>query len=106
MSKEFGKCLSSEMILQLANKCMQRCLTTLVINKMQISYYYSTSQAGKFAQWVNPEDLGLDSQYPHIKLGTVEQSWDHHKEGSLGLDSQHSKLRNSRFSGKPHVKKK
>lgn len=57
----------------MANKCMKRCLTTLVINKMQTSYYYSTSLSGKFPQWVNPEDLGLDSQL-YKNLGAVEES--------------------------------
>lgn len=51
--------------IQKTNEQMKRCLTTLVIREIQISYCYSTLCAGKVAQWVNPEDLGLDSQHTH-----------------------------------------
>lgn len=51
--------------IQKTNKQMKRFLTTLVFREMQISYCYSPSCAGKVAQWVNPEDLGLDSQHTH-----------------------------------------
>lgn len=74
--------------IQKTNEQMKRCMTTLVIRKMQISYCYSTSCAGKVAQWVNPEDLGLDSQHTHKSWAWQRRPVTPPQEGLSGKTEQ------------------